>query len=551
MNGSQLLIKKLKENGVDTIFGYPGGVLLPFYDALCESDIDHILVRHEQAAAHAADGYARASGKVGVCLSTSGPGVTNTITGIATAHMDSSPIVALTGQVATNLIGKDVFQEVDTIGITMPISKHNYQPRDVNKINEIVDKSFYIASTGRPGAVVIDFPANVLKEEVDESIKPNTALPGYKPTMKGHKKQLRKAIEAIKESKKPVILAGGGVILSNSYNELRKFSEMTNIPVATTLMGKGAMDETHPLALGTIGMHGRNSANKTLVECDCLITIGCRFSDRSVSSIEDFTPNATRIQIDVDPAEIGKTIEIDIPIVGDAKVVLTELIEQMEVKKPTWNEHITNVDYPEDFTNYTDIPLKPQRVIQDLMDALDENTIITTDVGQNQMWMSHYFKSRKPRTFIFSGGLGTMGFGIPAAIGAQFAKPDETVVSIVGDGGFQMVSQELATIRENDLPVIICVLNNRYLGMVSQLQRLFNDHVYATKLTQTPDFVKLAEAYKIRGEVVTKPGELQETLKDVVKSREAAVIEIAIDEDELVPIVPPGDKLDNMQYNFK
>jgi acetolactate synthase-1/2/3 large subunit len=553
MKGSELLIKKLKENGTNTIFGYPGGVLLPFYDALCESDINHILVRHEQAAAHAADGYARASGKVGVCLATSGPGATNTITGVATAHMDSSPIVLLTGQVATNLIGKDVFQEVDTIGITMPISKHNYQPRSADKIPEVMDKAYYIASTGRPGPVVIDLPTNALKEEISlDNIKPNTQTPGYKPTTKGNKKQIKKAIEIINDSKKPLILAGGGVILSNASEELIKFAKLTEIPIATTLMGKGVISEEDPLSLGMIGMHGIQSTNKALTECDCLIAIGCRFSDRSVSNMDKFATNATKIQIDIDPAEIGKTIKIDVPIVGDAKITLNEFIKEVEFPDRTnWTKELTKIRQNSvENISYDEVPLKPQQTIKELMEAVTPDTIITTDVGQNQMWMAHYYKTRKPRTFISSGGLGTMGFGLPAAIGAQVAKPEENVVSIVGDGGFAMVSQELATIKENDLPIVVCILNNRYLGMVAQLQKLFNKHVYATKLTDTPDFVKLAEAYKLKGERVEKPGELKEAVQNALKSREATVIDVVINPDELLPIVPPGSRLDCMKTEF-
>jgi len=555
LKGSEILINKLKENGIDTIFGYPGGVLLPFYDALCESDIEHILVRHEQAAAHAADGYSRASGKVGVCLATSGPGATNVTTGIATAHMDSSPIIALTGQVPTGLIGKDVFQEVDTIGITMPISKHNYQPRTADKISEVVDKSFYIASTGRPGPVIIDLPRNALEEEIDmDKINPDTTTPGYKPRGIGNLKQVKKAVEIILKSKKPIILAGGGVILSDASEELIKFARLTNIPIATSLMGKGVIDEEDPLSLGMIGMHGIRETNRALTECDCLIAIGCRFSDRSVSNTEEFACHATKIQIDIDPAEIGKTIPIDIPIVGDAKLTLDEFIEEVkELKTPNnWTSKQVEIrENNQPFMDYTDIPLKPQRTIKELMEALTPNTIITTDVGQNQMWMAHYYKSRNPRTFISSGGLGAMGFGLPAAIGAQIAKPEENVVAITGDGGFAMVSQELATIKENDLPVVTCILNNRYLGMVAQLQKLFNEHVYATKLTATPDFVKLAEAYGIKGERVEKPGELKETLENALKSREATVIEVVIDDKELLPIVPPGKGLENMKMTFE
>ena len=553
MKGSEILIEKLKENGVKTIFGYPGGVLLPFYDALCESDIEHILVRHEQAAAHAADGYARASGKVGVCLATSGPGATNVTTGVATAHMDSSPIVVLTGQVPTNAIGTDMFQEVDTIGITMPISKHNYQPRTPERIAEDVDKAFYIASTGRPGPVVIDLPRNALEEIVSaDNITVNKNIPGYKPTKKGNIKQIRKAIDVINNSKKAIIVAGGGAILSNCSNELLEFANLTNIPISTTLMGKGIIPENHELSMGMIGMHGIQTTNTALTECDCLIAVGCRFSDRSVSNASKFAPNATIIQIDVDPAEIGKTIHIDIPIVGDAKLVLEEFINQIDnPNQDNWTKTLTQKKINnEENISYNQIPLKPQQTIKEIMEAVTPETIVTTDVGQNQMWMAHYYKTHNPRTFLSSGGLGTMGFGLPAAMGAQFAKPDENVLAICGDGGFQMVSQELATIKENDLPVVVCILNNRYLGMVAQLQKLFNDHVYQTKLTPTPDFVKLADAYGLKGQRVEKPGELKESIQEAFKAREATVIDVVIDEKELLPIVPPGSTLDKMQMTF-
>ncbi|MBQ6444265.1 MAG: biosynthetic-type acetolactate synthase large subunit [Methanosphaera sp.] len=553
MKGSKLLIDKLKENGVNTIFGYPGGVLLPFYDALCESDINHILVRHEQAAAHAADGYARASGRVGVCLATSGPGATNVTTGVATANMDSSPIVVLTGQVPTAAIGTDMFQEVDTIGITMPISKHNFQPRTPQRIAEDIDKAFYIASTGRPGPVVIDLPRNVLEEEIDiNSLVINTEIPGYKPTKKGNIKQIKKAIDVINQSKKAIILAGGGAILSNCSKELYEFAKLTNIPIATTLMGKGSISEHDDLSLGMIGMHGIQTTNKALTECDCIIAIGCRFSDRSVSNAGKFAPNATIIQIDVDPAEIGKTIHVDIPIVGDAKLTLEEFINQIDnTNTSNWTkELISQKQANEEKITYTQIPLKPQQCIKEIMDAVTPETIITTDVGQNQMWMAHYFKTHNPRTFLSSGGLGTMGFGLPAAMGAQFAKPDANVLSICGDGGFAMVSQELATIKENDLPIVVCILNNRYLGMVAQLQKLLSDHVYATKLTETPDFVKLADAYGLEGQRVEKIGELSETIENAFKSREATVIDVVIDKDELLPIVPPGQSLDKMKMTF-
>ena len=553
MNGSDALLKKLKENGTDTVFGYPGGVLLPLYDSIYDCDIKHVLVRHEQAAAHAADGYARVSGKPGVCIATSGPGATNLVTGIATANIDSSPVIALTGQVTTGIIGTDAFQEVDTIGLTMPITKENFQPRKSCDLPKVIDAAYEIASTGRPGVVVVDLPKDVLEDEVSqEDMKKVFDLPGYKPTTTGNTRQIKRAIEAIVESKKPVIIAGGGVILSNASDELVKFATLTNIPIATTLMGKGSISEDHELSLGHLGMHGLESTNNAVTDCDCLIAIGCRFSDRTTGKVSEFAPNATKIQIDIDPAEIGKNVQIDLPIVGDAKTILRELIVELnETNHAKWTHDVINKHKaykPKMFFNTT--PLKPQETIKEIMEAVTPTTIVSTDVGQNQMWMAHYYKTKNPRTFISSGGLGTMGFGLPAAMGAQVAKPEENVLAVVGDGGFQMVSQELATIKENDLPIVTCILNNRYLGMVSQLQKLFNEHVYATKLTETPDFVKLAEAYGVCGERVEKPGELRETIQNAFKSREATVIDVTIDSEELLPIVPPGCRLDNMKTDF-
>ena len=553
MNGSDALLKKLKENGTDTVFGYPGGVLLPLYDSIYDCDIKHILVRHEQAAAHAADGYARVSGKPGVCIATSGPGATNLVTGIATANIDSSPVIALTGQVTTGIIGTDAFQEVDTIGLTMPITKENFQPRKSCDLPKVIDAAYEIASTGRPGVVVVDLPKDVLEDEVSqEDMKKVFDLPGYKPTTTGNTRQIKRAIETIVESKKPVIIAGGGVILSNASDELVKFATLTNIPIATTLMGKGSISEDHELSLGHLGMHGLESTNNAVTDCDCLIAIGCRFSDRTTGKVSEFAPNATKIQIDIDPAEIGKNVQIDLPIVGDAKTILRELIVELnETNHAKWTHDVINKHKaykPKMFFNTT--PLKPQETIKEIMEAVTPTTIVSTDVGQNQMWMAHYYKTKNPRTFISSGGLGTMGFGLPAAMGAQVAKPEENVLAVVGDGGFQMVSQELATIKENDLPIVTCILNNRYLGMVSQLQKLFNEHVYATKLTETPDFVKLAEAYGICGERVEKPGELRETIQNAFKSRESTVIDVTIDSEELLPIVPPGCRLDNMKTDF-
>ncbi len=555
MKGSEALIRKIKENGTDTIFGYPGGVLLPLYDSLYDSDLNHILVRHEQAAAHAADGYARASGKVGVCIATSGPGATNLVTGIATANMDSSPIIALTGQVTTDLIGKDAFQEVDTIGLTMPISKDNFQPRTAKKLPQVIDAAYYIAGSGRPGTVVIDLPKDILEEEIDlDKLKTPFKTPGYKPTKKGNIRQIKRALNTINTCNKPVILAGGGVISANASEELIKFATITNIPVATTLMGKGAIPEDHILSLGLVGMHGLESTNKTITECDCLITIGCRFSDRTTGKVSEFAPKAKIIQIDVDPAEIGKNIKIELPIVGDAKNILEDLIRNVQIPDRTgWTDHVTQLrqNYKPKM-NFNTTPIKPQETIKEMMQAITDDTIVTTDVGQNQMWMAHYFKTKKPRTFISSGGLGTMGFGLPAAIGAQVAKPESNVMAVVGDGGFTMVSQELATINDYDLPIVTVILNNRYLGMVAQWQKLFYDErISETKLSNSPDFVKLAEAYGLKGERVEKPGELKETIQNSLKSKEATVIDVVIDPEELLPMVPPGEKITKIVGEYK
>jgi len=560
MKGSEAIIKSLKDQGVDIVFGYPGGVLLPLYDVLYDSDLKHILVRHEQCAAHAADGYARASGKVGVCIGTSGPGATNLVTGIATAHMDSSPILAITGQVGTALIGRDAFQEVDTLGLTMPITKHNFQAMQADEIPGMIKSAFYIASTGRQGPVAIDLPKDVQEQEFEYKADFQIDLPGYKPTRKGHPGQIKKASNLILKSKKPVILAGGGVILSESSDELLKLSKLIKAPVTTTLMGKGSFPEDDPLSLGMLGMHGRKVANLVVDECDCLIVIGCRFSDRTTGKVDEFAPNAKIIHIDVDPAEIGKNVDIDIPIVGDAKIVLTSLIKTIS-KLKEGNPGSTKewTDYISDFKinciprlSFDDVPLKPQQVIKEIRDSIDYDAIVTTDVGQNQMWMAHYFTSKIPRTFLSSGGLGTMGFGFPAAMGAKVALPENDVVAVCGDGGFLMVCQDLATVREYDIPVVVCVLNNRYLGMVAQWQKLFYDERMShTHLGEVPDFVKLAEAFGVRGERVKKPGEMKETLQSALKSGEPTLIDVIIDPDEILPMVPPGCGITEIVGEYK
>jgi acetolactate synthase I/II/III large subunit len=557
MKGSQAIIKSLTDEGVDVVFGYPGGVLLPLYDVIYDSDLRHILVRHEQCAAHAADGYARASGKVGVCIGTSGPGATNLVTGIATAYMDSSPILALAGQVATPLIGNDAFQEVDTIGMTMPITKHSYQVMDASEIPQMIKSSFYIAGTGRPGPVVVDLPKDVQEDELEYPSEIKIDLPGYKPTQKGHPRQVKRAAETLMNAKKPVILAGGGVILSDSSKELQKLSKLVRAPVTTTLMGKSSFPEDNPLALGMLGMHGRKSSNLVVDECDCLIAIGCRFSDRTTGDVTKFAPHAKIIHIDVDPAEIGKNVDVDIPIVGDAKIILSHVLRVIKQAKtsPTsdW------ADYVRSFRascmprlSFNETPLKPQQVIKEISEAVTYETIVTTDVGQNQMWMAHYFTTRNPRTFISSGGLGTMGFGFPAAMGAKVALPEQDVVAVCGDGGFLMVSQDLATVKEYDIPVVVCVLDNRYLGMVAQWQRLFYDERLShTHLGAVPDFVKLAKSFGVNASKVERPGEMKETLKEALESGEPTLIDVIIDPKELLPMVPPGCGLTEIIGEYK
>ncbi|MEG3223970.1 MAG: acetolactate synthase, large subunit, biosynthetic type [Methanobacteriales archaeon Met13] len=556
MKGSKAIIQSLADQGVEVVFGYPGGVLLPLYDEIYDSDLRHILVRHEQCAAHAADGFARASGKVGVCIGTSGPGATNLTTGIATAYMDSSPVVALAGQVATHLIGNDAFQEVDTLGITMPITKHSFQAMDPAEIPPMMKSAFYIASTGRPGPVVLDLPKDVQEAEFEYPETVEIELPGYRPTRKGNPRQVKRAADVIIKAKKPVILAGGGVIISGSSPELGKFSELIGAPVTTTLMGKGSFPEDHPLSLGMLGMHGRKVANFLIDDCDCLIAIGCRFSDRTTGDVTKFAPNAQIVHIDVDPAEIGKNVDVDLPLVGDAKTILVHLIKEIKNNRERTKKWVAHV---KEFRSscmprltFDDFPLKPQQVIKEISETVNDDTILTTDVGQNQMWMAHYFTSRIPRKFISSGGLGTMGFGFPAAMGAKVALPEEDVVAVCGDGGFLMVCQDLATVREYDIPVVVCVLDNRYLGMVAQWQKLFyEERISHTRLGEVPDFVKLAEAFGVNAYRAEKPGEVKETLNDAIKSGEPSLIDIIIDPHENLPMVPPGCGLTEMIGEYK
>ncbi len=558
MRGGEAIIESLKNMGVKTIFGYPGGQTIPFYDMLYDADIDHILVRHEQCAAHAADGYARASGRVGVCLATSGPGATNLVTGIGTAFMDSSPIVAITGQVPTHLIGNDAFQEADIIGITMPIVKHSYQPKDPDLIPSMIKTSFEIASSGRPGPVLIDVPKEVQEGELTKFDDSLIDTPGYNPTVKGNIRQIKKAASLIKESKKPMILAGAGVIISNACRELKVLSDTIKAPVMTSLLGKGAFDETEDLALGMLGMHGRKVSNDYINESDLLIAIGIRFSDRTTGRLDSFLPDTKVIHIDIDPAEIGKNVDVDLPIVGDARNILSSLNKVLKDYNPSddvnkWADMIKAKKIellPR--VSYDDVPLKPQRVIKEISEVLTPESILTTDVGQNQMWAAHFFDTQKPRKFISSGGLGTMGFGFPSAIGAKIACPEDPVVSINGDGGFLMVCQELATVREYDIPVIAVVLENRTLGMVYQWQSLlYNERHSQTLLGNSPDFVKLAESFGVNAERITKPGETKEALSKAIKDNEPILLNVVIDSEEALPMLPPGAGINEMIGEYK
>ncbi len=550
MNGAQIMVESLKKEGVEIIFGYPGGVLLPLCDQLYDSGIKFVLVRHEQGAAHAVDGFARSSGKVGVCMATSGPGATNLVTGIATAYMDSIPMVAITAQVATNLIGSDAFQEVDITGITRPITKHNYLIKDVKDIARTVKEAFYIASSGRPGPVLIDLPVDVQRAETEFEYPSEIDIRSYNPTYEGHPLQIERAWKMIKDSKKPLLIAGGGVIGANACKELKKFVETANIPTTFTLLGLGSLPVEHPLSLGMLGMHGTKYANYAVVETDLLISAGARFDDRITGKIEDFAPNAKFIHIDIDPASISKNIIVDIPIVGNAKDILHELNAKAEpVARKEWLAKIKEwkQKYP---LTYEKNALKPQYIIERLSEMLPDDAIICTEVGQNQMWTAQYYKFKKPRTFVTSGGLGTMGFGFPAAIGAQMANPGKTVIDIAGDGSIQMNIQELATAVYNRLPIKIIILNNCCLGMVRQWQQLFYKRRYAFTCVENaqPDFAKLAEAYGAIGYRAASMDEFDKIIKKVLNEKEKPVILDCriVEEENVFPMVPAGASLDQM-----
>jgi len=549
--GAKLLVESLQREGTDTLFGYPGGSVLPIYDELYDSPLRHILVRHEQAAAHAADGYARASGRVGVCLATSGPGACNLVTGIATAYMDSVPIVALTGQVPTTMLGNDAFQESDIQGITMPITKHNYLVKETAEIPRVVKEAFYIASTGRQGPVLIDLPKDVNTRSIKEPVVPEkVVLRGYNPTYKGNKRQIDKAIELIAAAERPLIYAGGGVISSNASPELVEFATKLGIPVTTTLMGIGCLPCDHPLNLGMLGMHGTEYANFAVTECDLLIAIGARFDDRVTGKIDTFAPHAKVIHIDIDPAEIGKNKRVDVPIVGDVKSVLSDMIHGMK-KTGTleaWNKKIKHWKQHHPLRYGKDNGcLHPQFILQQMNELLKGDAVIVSEVGQNQMWTAQYFCFRQPRTWITSGGLGTMGYGFPAAIGASFARPDVPVFDVAGDGSIQMNIQEMGTVAQYKIPVKIAILNNMYLGMVRQWQELFYDRRYSYTELPPVEFVKIAEAYGIDGMKVESCEDVMPALKAAVDCDGPFVLDFRIEREENVfPMVPAGAAINEM-----
>lgn len=560
LSGAEIIVECLKREGVKHIFGYPGGVVLNIFDLLYdEKDIKLILTRHEQGAVHAADGYARATGKPGVVLVTSGPGATNTVTGIATASMDSVPLVVMSGQVPTMLIGNDAFQEADIVGITRPCTKYNYLVKDVKDLSRIIREAFHIATTGRPGPVLIDLPKDVTAAKTDFVWPEKVDIRSYRPTYEGNKWMIKQAALEIGKAKKPLIIAGGGVIISGASKELKELAEYAEIPVTMTLMGLGSFPGTHNLSLGMLGMHGTYYANKAVQESDLLIAIGMRFDDRVTGKIEAFAPHAKIVHIDIDPTSIRKNVRVDIPIVGDVKNVLTvlnrilkeEIKEQwIEIRK-AWLRQIEawKAERPLSYTK-SETVIKPQFVVEKIYELTKGNAIITTEVGQNQMWAAQFYKFDKPRTFLSSGGLGTMGYGFPAAIGAQLAFPDKLVIDIAGDGSIQMNIQELATAVVNNLPVKVAILNNHYLGMVRQWQELFYNERYSySHLDVVPDFVAVAQAYGAVGLRASKPSEVEPVLKEAFKIKKPVFMDFIVDwKEKVYPMVPAGAPIDHMLF---
>ncbi len=563
LSGAEIFVECLKREGVDTIFGYPGGVVLNIYDVLHQQrDIRHILTKHEQGAVHAADGYARSSGKPGVVLVTSGPGATNTVTGIATAHMDSIPLVVFTGQVPMSMIGNDAFQEADIVGITRPCTKHNYLVSDVSKLAPTIKEAFHIATTGRKGPVLIDLPKDVSVNKTDFKYPSKVDLKGFKPTLRGNLQQIKRAVSQIKKAERPLFFTGGGIILSDAAPELKKVVKKTRIPVTSSLMGLGGYPGDDPLFLGMLGMHGTYWANMSIQHADLIIAIGCRFDDRVTGKIDAFAPNAKIIHIDVDPTSIKKNVRVDVPIVGDCKNILKEmeklLVQEKGVK---WaGKHAAWLSQIEEWKQ--EHPLRyrtrkgriaPQFVVEQIYSETRGNAIVTTEVGQNQMWTAQFYKFRSPRQLLTSGGLGTMGYGLPAAIGAQIACPDRTVFDIAGDGSIQMNIQELATAVQHRLPVNIAILDNRFLGMVRQWQQLFYECRYSsTCLNSGPDFVKLAEAYGAVGIRVDREEDVADAIREAISIKNTVVLDFMVDrEANVMPMVPAGAAIDEMIFEEK
>jgi acetolactate synthase-1/2/3 large subunit len=555
LTGAQIFVESLIKEKVEIMFGIPGGALLPTFDVLYGAPVKFILARHEQGAAHMADGYARATGKVGVCIATSGPGATNLTTGLATANMDSIPIVAFTGQVATHLVGNDAFQEADTTGVTRSITKYNYLVKDIKELASTIKEAFCIARTGRPGPVLIDLPVDVQRASCEFVYPREIDIRSYKPKYDGHPQQIKKAVEMIKESQRPVIYAGGGIIISGASGELREMAKITQIPVTLTLMGMGAYPHDSELFLGMLGMHGTYFANQAIQNSDLIIAIGARFDDRITGRLDGFAPKAKIIHVDIDPTSISKNVKVDIPIVGDAKNVMKEMNKLLSKpgpknieKRKKWQKQISEWKKKNPLTYTKDDKLRPQYVVEKICEVTKGKAIITTEVGQNQMWAQQFYKYNYPRHFITSGGLGTMGYGFPAAIGAKLGKPEKIVFDIAGDGSIQMNIQEMATAVNNKVGVKVAILNNGYLGMVRQWQQLFYKKRYsATDLTANPDFVKIAEAYGASGIRVTKKDEVEGALRKAISTDGPVILDFLVEREENVfPMVPAGARLDEV-----
>ena len=547
--GSAIIVNTIIEQGVDVIFGYPGGVVLPLFDELYDAPLRVINPRHEQGGCHMADAYARASGKVGVIIVTSGPGACNLTTGLATAMMDSVPIVALTGQVRTELIGNDAFQEADTTGITRPITKHNCIVKDVKELAQTIREAFYIASTGRPGPVLIDIPIDVEVNKAGPTQAGEIKLPGYHVRTKGHARQIALAAEAINRSQRPVLYAGGGIIIANASEELRGVAKKAHLPVTTTLLGLGCFDQAEAQSLDMLGMHGTAYANYAVQQCDLLIAVGARFDDRITGKLKAFAPHAKIIHVDIDPASISKNVQVDIPVVGDAKLILGELVKQVEYReRAEWFKQINEwkSKYPIRYDN-SGSTVKPQYVVEELCRQTGGQAIITTGVGQNQMWAAQFYRYSRPRQFISSGGLGTMGYGLPAAIGAQIARPDQTVIDIDGDSSFNMTLTEISTAVQYKLPVKVCLLNNGYMGMVRQWQQLFYNKRYSNSSLVNPDFAEVARAFGAVGITVEKKKDVPAGIKQMLAEKGPCVANFKIEREENVwPMVPAGKSLDEM-----